>query len=372
MVVLQETKLAPHAIAETSTCLRGKQYKMTHGLPCQPQRYRKNTVTTHAANEANSGGVAITTKSHMTTVCERVQDKVLELYCTARWTELKVPISGRTKFVNVASYYGISGAASNEKKYRANEELLAMAFGRAIEVGDETYLLCGDINVDPSESNAVRVAVNAGLLVDIGHEWAAETEENEQGESRKIPEITYHKEGPTQGMRGKGSSRIDVILANPKAASAITSFQHRWDLVEEAHVPLQIDLDTEILNGDEVVQKTAGQVECNIDVEEIEVDTAKVYQSVDDDYGPTLRAQIAGKDHNGAHATWNKMAEICTMMVQGEDKESASAKEEKNWWRGTKPKFIKRQKTKPVDKCGSPVTHREREIANLRNKLADL
>ena len=101
--------------------------------------------------------------------------------------------------------------------------------------------------------------------------------------------------------------------------------------MEEAHVPLQIDMDTEILNGDEVVQETAGQVERTIDVEEIEVDTAMVYQSIDKDYGPTLQAQIAGKDLSGAHTTWNKMAEICTMMVQGEDKESATAKVEKNW-----------------------------------------
>ena len=105
------------------------------------------------------------TRSHMKTVSEKIHDLVLELYCTARWTEMKIPIVGRTKFINVASFYGISGAASNEKKRRANEELLATAVGRAIEAGDEPYLLCGDINVDPMDSTAVRAAVNAGLLI---------------------------------------------------------------------------------------------------------------------------------------------------------------------------------------------------------------
>ena len=115
-----------------------------------------------------------------------------------------MPISGRTRFINVASFYGISGAASNEKKYRANEELLAMAVGRTIEVGVEPYLLCGHINVDPMDSATVRVAVNAGLPVDIGHEWAAETEENEQGESWKIPENTTGTD-PREDCVGKVS-----------------------------------------------------------------------------------------------------------------------------------------------------------------------
>ena len=80
VAALQETKLAPHAIAETSASLKGKLYRMTHGFPCQPQRYRKNIVTTHATNEANSGAVAVITRSHMATVSEKVQEQIPELY----------------------------------------------------------------------------------------------------------------------------------------------------------------------------------------------------------------------------------------------------------------------------------------------------
>ena len=61
IVALQETKLAPHAIAETLTLLKERCYKMAHGAPCQPQQYRKNAKITHAANEANSSGVAVLT-----------------------------------------------------------------------------------------------------------------------------------------------------------------------------------------------------------------------------------------------------------------------------------------------------------------------
>ena len=67
-------------------------------------------------------------------------------------------------------------------------------------------------------------------------------------------------------MEGKGSTRIDVILANPKAASSIEKFTDRWALVEEAHVPLQMDVYLDVLNDDEVTQKTAGTIECNVDL----------------------------------------------------------------------------------------------------------
>ena len=84
VAVIQETMLAPRAIAETSTVLRERSHKMTHGLPCQPQLYRQNVVVTHVANEADSGGAATVTKQHLKSVCGNVHQHVLELYGTAR------------------------------------------------------------------------------------------------------------------------------------------------------------------------------------------------------------------------------------------------------------------------------------------------
>ena len=211
IVAVQETKLAPHAIAETSTILSGRCYRLAHGAPCQPQQYRKDAKVTHAANEANSGGVAIITQEHLRTISDDLAAQLPALHETARWTELKVPVRGRTKYLTIASFYGISGSSSNDRKYRANEELLSDAIKRAIEAGDAPYLLCGDFNVDPRDSQAIAAAVNSGLLVDIGHEWATTWTENEDGEVAKQPENTLHREGPTEGLKGKGATRIDTI-----------------------------------------------------------------------------------------------------------------------------------------------------------------
>ena len=61
-------------------------------------------------------------------------------------------------------------------------------------------------------------------------------------------------------MQGKGTSRIDTILANPLAVATIADFNLRWDLVEESHVPLQIDLQLERLEEEEVIQRSDGKI----------------------------------------------------------------------------------------------------------------
>ena len=169
------------------------------------------------------------------------------------------------------------------EKHRANEELLSDAIKRAVEAGDAPYLLCGDFNVDPRDSQAVAAAVNSSLLVDIGHEWATTWVEDENGEVAKQPENTYHRDGPTEGLRGKGATRIDTILASPTAANAIASFKPRWDLVEEAHVPLEIEVDIDTLNDNEVVQKTVGTVNCTIELADTDCDTGEVHNKAEDE-----------------------------------------------------------------------------------------
>ena len=147
VIALQETKLAPHAIAETATILRENRWKLSHGKPCRPQEMRKGTQVTHAANEANTGGVAIAAKGNLKLITEGVAEQEPELYDSGRWMEAKVLVKGRTKFLTVACVYGISGAASNDKKCCANEAILADTVRRAISAQNAPYLICGDVNI---------------------------------------------------------------------------------------------------------------------------------------------------------------------------------------------------------------------------------
>ena len=190
--------------------------------------------------------------------------------------------------------------------------------------------------------------------MDVAHELAEEVVGCE-GEPLKVLENTYFKDEPTLGQRGKGSPRIDVVFANPTAA--VKDLTYRWDLVEEAHVPIQLTLDIDQINEDEVIQKFAGQVKAKEEVKDITCDTGEIFEEIETLHGNELQRQIASRDLNGAHITWHKMAEMCTMMIGGDTLEQANENVFKNWLRGTKPSFIRRQKTRLVDTNGNPVTH---------------
>ena len=118
----------------------------------------------------------------------------------------------------------------------------------------------------------------------------------------------------------------------------------RWDLIEEAHVPLQIEMNIAALNDNEVVQKTVGIVKCDIDPEDIDCDIGEVHKKAEAIYGAELANQLEQGRVNEAHVTWNKMAEITYLIIQGEEEDEARRKVEKNWWRGSVPKFKKRQR----------------------------
>ena len=72
ITVLQETKLAPHAIGQSAAAMKPQGWSIKHGKPCQHQAKRKNVVVTNAANEANSGGVAVLTKQPLRVIQEDI------------------------------------------------------------------------------------------------------------------------------------------------------------------------------------------------------------------------------------------------------------------------------------------------------------
>ena len=115
IILVQETKLAPHAISQTAATLKDYNWKLKHGKPCSPQTQRREDAVTHAANEANSGGVAILAKQpNYFLKCDNKEDDTI--HDTGRWVEGKVPLKGNTNHLIVASVYGISGSSSDKKK----------------------------------------------------------------------------------------------------------------------------------------------------------------------------------------------------------------------------------------------------------------
>jgi hypothetical protein len=87
-----------------------------------------------------------------------------------------------------------------------------------------------DLNDDPDKNVVLRRFLESGKWRDVGAVWA-------QGGD---PRPTYRKDGPYEGMsRDESATRIDVILLNEPAWSALERFRLVYDLGIPGHVGLE-------------------------------------------------------------------------------------------------------------------------------------
>ncbi len=230
ITMLQETKVSPAVIGFVRAAFSENQRTLHHGQLCRTAERRAARVAS-AAREAAKGGVAIAVAHPREAAKADSTPLTKELRATGRWEEVLVPAGRTSTHFGAATIYGVSGASKDSRCHRENEALLAKAVMRVLEAGDLPYVLAGDINVNPAESEVIASAVEAGILVDLGHAARA----------RDDPDPTFRRSGPFEGMTedDAATSRIDVILANPTAAASVTSFCPRWDLVIGDHVPLE-------------------------------------------------------------------------------------------------------------------------------------
>ena len=233
-----------------------------------------------------------------------------ELYQSGRWQEIKYPIGKTRSYLTVANYYGCSGANNDIKTRTENEILLAPAIQRAIEANKEPYILVGDCNIDPSESPAIAAAVEAGLLVDVAYAAAPNCENaSETDEPRKKLQATFCQDGASESMSGSGTTRIDVVLANPTAAAAITDFRYEWDKVFLDHVPLSVTMSLEAFEDQVVHQKGCEQMEVdnlpNIDGRSAD----DIYYDVWAQYGDDFEEAINAERLDDGHKIWCEAAE---------------------------------------------------------------
>ena len=106
--------------------------------------------------------------------------------------------------------------------------------------------------------------------------------------------------------------------------------------------------------------------------DETEIDTAQAYAQARERYGATFDRYISEGNVDGAHIEWNKIAAATSLLFQGKTIEKAQDRIDKNWQRGSVPKFAAQNRTMPIDRHGSPTQHRQRELTNLRNQINDL
>ena len=140
---------------------------------------------------------------------------------SGRWVEVLVPLGSGDRHMIVGAFYGVSGASMDTSKRRENERLLSYAVRRLKQFQHTPYVLAGDFNIDPLDSEVIALAIDQQELVDV---FASRTDD--------IQAIhpTYAKNGVYEGMAGPGKTRIDAVLCNPLANSLVADAGLRWGL----------------------------------------------------------------------------------------------------------------------------------------------
>ncbi len=345
ILLLQETKLAAHSIKDAAEVAKAANWTLVHEHPCKVSKKTKKGHHSHAntaATEANSGGVAAMIKAPRKDLGLPLTDEEAELHATGRWTRATTSLRGGKRALTTATYYGISGSNSCQRKSKRNEMLIAQAIDLLIKAGDQPYILMGDFNVEPSQSAAIMAAVDMGLMFDLGHMFAEKVERDEQGEAVKCPEPTFDRNGPAPGMQGSGVSRIDLAFANPAAVSSITSFHHRWDLVQVDHVPIQIILDLAAPDAPDVVHRPRGDVDLNGVPDDFDDQWDHAYADAHELYGHKLQAALDAEDVDEAHVQWSYLAEATIELAKGETKDKVARVLRSSPPRGAPPIFMKK------------------------------
>ncbi len=375
LVVLQETKLTAHAIKDAAQVAKEAGWTLNHGQPCRTiKRVSKGAgpSTYSAATEANSGGVATMLRKPRRDLGHKLEGKEVSLHQTGRWTRTTAALKHNGGVLTVAGVYGVSGANSCLRARKQNEAVLSQAIDLMIEAGNQPYVLMGDVNITPELSPAIVAAVNAGLIIDVGHTLAERTEEGEDGDVRKVPEPTYDKNGPMPGMQGPGVSRIDVALVNPAAMAIVRDFQLRWDLVQVDHVPIQLTLNAGLLDFEDVVQDTRGDVAVDGTPPMYDDKWDDAYQKAQEIYAGKLQTALDKGDVDDAHVQWCLFAEACLEFAKGREEQNVRRTLEGSPLRGAAPRFKRRLRRKPLDRMGHPTTFQQRHITNVINRLQEI
>jgi hypothetical protein len=209
------------------------------------------------------------------------------------------------------NFYGHSGAGTGgSDEYVEHELLLGKAVLRLASFSSAPYFLCGDVQIDPRESEVLRSAIADGTLIDITLMHA----------DMDKPPATYCSQGrPWEGMAGPGYTRIAAVFANKAGAAAVKSVKYEWDLACADHVPIGVELDTGIF--DSVIREPLLPKP---------IDTSRASKATDDDkeeacakvlsiYGDILDKAIAANDVNGAHEAWCDMATDYLIEMSGKE-----------------------------------------------------
>ena len=241
VVLMQESRLTAVAQQQATTTARSAGRHLLHGAPVPVQssqelqeggqRYIKPTIW-----NGRHGGVSIMSRlpTQSTLAHDTSYDADRNLWERQRFALARVPLA-TNRSIMVASFYGLAGGGSPHRRdqhFECNERMLQQVFEVASRYGDVPFIIGMDANIQVDKSPTLVTALSTSRWHDAGEVF---------GHAGGLAPTYCQDPQWDKHAAIPGATRIDYILVNSTALSALRDFR----LVRDAGLPGHLVLEAE-------------------------------------------------------------------------------------------------------------------------------
>ena len=241
VVLMQESRLTGVAQQQATQQARAAGRHLVHGEPVPQQNSRqdgqaKRRQVKHTIWNGRQGGVSIMslllTQTHL--VHDTLYDSDRNLWERQRFAVARVPLA-KNKSILVASFYGMAGggdARRDDQNFECNERMLQQVFECAARFGDVPFIVGMDANIQVCNSPAILAALATTRWHDVGAIFA--------DSGGMAPTYSQDPDWDRHSVT-KGATRIDYMLVNSAALTALRGFR----IIRDAGLPGHLVLEAE-------------------------------------------------------------------------------------------------------------------------------
>ena len=357
VLALQETRLGVLEQIHARDNFGEHGWDLSFGMPMKHQPRSGQKVSSRVVC---NGGVLIGAKSPHTTNVTWANDLFNKLHRTSRWTESAVALGRGNDTIVVSSLWGYTESSKGGELAHANNALIKDAIERGSSFGACPYVLCMDVNQDPSAQEAIRDAIRS--------QWWADAVVVQMGVE---PPPTFRKCGVCKSMKGPGVTRIDTILVNRPALAALRSCSYKYKQVGPDHVAIVLGFELDKFDTSypmwiappaipmdklpEYPEAIANQIAANV-----------VHKHID-----TFNHALGEDDIDGADRCWHAMAyAYLEAAIQERIPPAAASTGQK---RGDPPQFeVRASACMPVRKGWGASTAILADAVKLESRMSEL
>ncbi len=254
VLAVQETKLGEEAQIALAAQIREDEWEPVWGAP-QPllNKIREGNIAGINVNDAKHGGVGVLVKGGQPV--QKVEPRLgsEHLFDEGRLVHAYLPWGDGSSGMYALSMYGYATADNQEERRELNSRLYRGALSYADRMGKVPCVICADCNPNPAEADLVSETLAGSRWTDLFSEW--------YGGPDAAP-VTYSREGPVEGLRGRGATRPDRIILNREALALVMEVGVHYELDNGQHAVLSATFDRSLYEAKYRMQKEPKPFDC--------------------------------------------------------------------------------------------------------------